>query len=134
MTEEVTLRPAGLADVAAIDAIYNAARPLEVGDDPEQTRQFRRLPTGTNTMAVLNGQAVGFVTVTREEVRFLYVRPEHHGRGIGRLLLDAALGQIDGLAKLTVFEGNRRAREMYERAGFEVETTVCDVLVMRRRP
>ncbi len=134
MTEGVTLRAAGADEVAAVDAIYNAARPLEVGDDPEQARRFRRMPAGTNTFAVVDGRPVGFVTVTQEEVRFLYVLPEYQGRGIGRLLLDTALGQIDGVAKLTVYERNRRAREVYERAGFEVETTVSQVLVMRRVP
>jgi GNAT superfamily N-acetyltransferase len=48
------------------------------------------------------------------------------GKGIGRALLDAAASwaRMHGFRRLTlnVFEGNGRARRLYEHAGFEPET------------
>ena len=129
---QVTLRPARAEDLAAIDRIYRAARVLEVGDDPDQDRRFRRVP-GPWTMVAADGDdVIGFVTVSGDEIRLLYVAPDRHGEGVGRLLLQAALSEIGGVAKLAVYKGNARARAIYARAGFELETTLGDTLVLRR--
>ena len=71
---------------------------------------------------------VGLERETRAKCRHkaklvgMYVAPEHHGRGIGRALVDALLAQAreDGieLIVLTVTEGNARASTLYERCGF----------------
>ncbi|MEU4966578.1 GNAT family N-acetyltransferase [Streptomyces smyrnaeus] len=60
-----------------------------------------------------------------EELYALYVRPEHIGTGVGRLLLASVL---DGAAArgcprmfLWVLAGNARARRFYERAGFAAD-------------
>lgn len=50
------------------------------------------------------------------ELNSLYVASAHQGRGLGRRLLDEALG--DAPAQLWVFEANTRAIMFYERAGF----------------
>lgn len=54
----------------------------------------------------------------------IYVRPGHRGRGLGRRLLEATAGQVSaGGARalhLLVKPGNRHARLLYERSGFEV--------------
>lgn len=131
---QVSLREAGQEDLAAVNAIYAAARPLEVGDDPEQERRFRRVPGAWTTLAVDGADVVGFVTVTLDEIKLLYVRPDRHGEGIGRLLLQAALARIGGVAKLAVYSRNQRARRLYERAGFTLETTLGETLVLRREP
>jgi putative acetyltransferase len=129
---QVTLRPARADDLAAVNAVYAAARPLEVGDDPEREIRFLRLPTGSTTLATVDGQAVGFITIAGEEIRFLYVHPHRHGRGIGRALLQTALAEIGGVAKLSVYKRNRRALTIYERAGFVLETSIGEMLILRR--
>lgn len=52
----------------------------------------------------------------------LYVDPTAAGQGIGRALLEHAIGEMttEGLTRQTlwVFAGNHRARQLYERAGF----------------
>ena len=51
------------------------------------------------------------------------VHPEHRGKGLGRLLLDAAEAEARrrGCCKLTleVLSGNTRARDVYKAAGYE---------------
>ncbi len=50
------------------------------------------------------------------ELNTLYFASSHQGRGLGRRLLDEALG--DSPAQLWAFEANARAIAFYERAGF----------------
>jgi ribosomal protein S18 acetylase RimI-like enzyme len=49
----------------------------------------------------------------------LHVLPAARGRGIGRMLLHALSGQLEGGLFLWVFERNTRARALYERLGGE---------------
>ncbi|WP_263260653.1 GNAT family N-acetyltransferase [Pseudomonas sp. RIT-PI-S] len=83
-------------------------------------------------VATLGGEVAGFVHVhslkdhyrdaPHGHVSDIVVAPAHEGHGVGRLLLDAARAWAteQGFQWLTisVFEDNRRAAEMYERAGF----------------
>jgi ribosomal protein S18 acetylase RimI-like enzyme len=54
----------------------------------------------------------------------LYILKEHHGRGIARGLMDWALDEVArrGATRiyLTVYVDNHRAKQLYERYGFEV--------------
>lgn len=75
---------------------------------------------------------IGIVGVTRDRLEKMrhkgyiwgmYVAPEHHGRGVGRGLLEAAIAhsrQIVGLEqlRLIVGEANAGARKLYEAVGF----------------
>ncbi|MEQ8763689.1 MAG: GNAT family N-acetyltransferase [Planctomycetota bacterium] len=70
------------------------------------------------------GQVVGFVSLMGTEVGALFVRVEHHGRGLGRALMDKARSLRDDL-EVEVFEENRVGRAFYERYGFvPIETKV----------
>jgi GNAT superfamily N-acetyltransferase len=63
---------------------------------------------------------------THGHVGMIAVTEAAEGRGAGAALMRAAedWAKATGYQKLTlnVFEGNRRAREMYERFGYQVET------------
>ncbi len=48
----------------------------------------------------------------------LFVDPAHHGAGVGRRLVEAALGRHPDLST-DVNEQNEAAAEFYERLGFE---------------
>ena len=52
----------------------------------------------------------------------MYVAPEQNGRGLGRALVDEVLREAKSagieMLVLTVTEGNSRAAQLYERAGF----------------
>jgi GNAT superfamily N-acetyltransferase len=75
------------------------------------------------------GETLGFVCVLRERdpdwggyVDNLHVRPHLRGAGIGKVLLDAALGWLcsagEARAYLWVYEANLSARGFYEREGW----------------
>lgn len=92
---------------------------------------------GTLVVADLAGQIVGFAfagsadhpdaTKGLEPARNLhlfsiYLIAEDHGAGIGRQLLDAAIG--DQPAQLWVAQSNERARAFYVRQGFAADGVV----------
>jgi GNAT superfamily N-acetyltransferase len=93
---------------------------------------LRSLPTTLIFLAYLEGEAVGIATCFRGFSTFyarqlvnihdLTVVPAQRGRGIGRRLLQAVEGKARGLGcckvTLEVQENNRRARTVYEGAGF----------------
>lgn len=84
-------------------------------------------------LAVEDGRIVGALTCEREPRRKvqhiahlvgMMVAESHRGRGIGRALLGAAIGQLQatsGLAQVTlsVTAGNRAAIGLYQSLGFE---------------
>jgi GNAT superfamily N-acetyltransferase len=65
----------------------------------------------------VDGRLAGFIAWQEGWVDHLYVDPQHHGRGIGRALLDEAKADQPHL-NLWVFQVNHRARRFYERQGF----------------
>jgi len=82
--------------------------------------------------AWLGGELVGAIGLERDrrdKVRHIghvigmMVKPEAQGRGVGRRLLAAAVGEARAagleLLTLSVTEGNTGAVHLYERAGFE---------------
>jgi RimJ/RimL family protein N-acetyltransferase len=68
----------------------------------------------------------------------MYVAPEHAGRGVGKQLLDACIAQarsspeIEQL-QLTVTETNKRAKALYERAGFRAFGIACNAVKVEER-
>lgn len=93
---------------------------------------LRAHPTTIIFLAYVDDQAVGIATcflgfstfAARPLINIhdLAVLPEHRGRGIGRALLAAVEREARerGCARVTleVQENNRRARDIYEAAGF----------------
>ncbi len=98
------------------------------------------------------GRVVGFTRYGDDpddprdgHVYALYVAPEAAGRGVGRRLLERAIGEIETrgrrAATLWVFEANGRARALYAAAGFEPDGAQrieprygADEIRMRREP
>lgn len=80
-------------------------------------------------VAEAGGKVIGFVIFgperavaaeNRGEVYAVYVRPEHHGRGVGRKLMVAAACRLmeQGMRSLTVWTLDQaRSRHFYERLG-----------------
>ena len=80
-----------------------------------------QIANGQVVVAELNGRAVGFSALVGGELDGLFVEPELWGRGIGRVLVDAATHEARkrGLALKVI--ANPAAREFYERCGFSIE-------------
>jgi GNAT superfamily N-acetyltransferase len=80
-----------------------------------------QIANGQVIVAELEGQIAGFAAVVGGELDGLFVEPDLWGRGIGRILVDAATHEARdrGLA-LTVIAAPS-ARIFYETCGFTVE-------------
>jgi ribosomal protein S18 acetylase RimI-like enzyme len=129
---EPTLRPAAEADQAAMAAVFLAAwRGGYRGLVPDEVIDAWTLPavraelaggTGTDVVALDDAGAVAGFARYRPSSGYLaslYVAPDAGGRGLGRALLAYALDAMPGRdVTLWVFDGNDRARTLYERAGF----------------
>ena len=128
----IELRAATEDDAAAIAAIWAAGwRDGHVGNVPDELvgartdESFRtRAPAlvpGT-TVAVVDGEIAGFVTVVGDELDQVYVDARHRGSGIADALLAdgerrvAAAGHSE--AWLVVVPGNDRALAFYARNGW----------------
>ncbi len=78
-------------------------------------------------VAEVDGQVVGFVSVALPDhvVHNLFVDAAWRKRGIGRALLDWALGHLDGVVHLRCAIRNLAAREFYERNGWVAVPTAA---------
>jgi putative acetyltransferase len=75
------------------------------------------LPGAENHVAVLDGQAVGFIGMMDCFIGGLFVDPAHHGHGIGRALVDY-LSQQRPMLELDVYADNKLAPDFYRKLGF----------------
>ena len=135
-----TVREYRPADWEAIARAHDAARLQElaasVGVEAfltlEQTAHGEGLFDDRLWVACVDGAVVGFVAFADAEVTWLYVHPDHQGRGAGTALLRHALAHADavGLERVgtTVLDGNA-ARRLYEREGFTLVETRTGSLV-----
>jgi ribosomal protein S18 acetylase RimI-like enzyme len=121
--------PAAWRDVAGMNASVQTGLAKELAD-----------PTvGSEILAAVDpsGTPLGFVSMRTDHDYFtsepiahvvdIVVAREGEGRGVGRFLLAAAEQWAKDrgcrLLSLNVFEGNDRARRVYEQVGFTVEWT-----------
>jgi putative acetyltransferase len=86
--------------------------------------------------------ATAFMGLSADGIDALFVAPEHHGRGVGRRLVEYARRLLGDDLRVEVNEQNPGARAFYEACGFVVEGR-SDVdrdgrpfplLLMRRQP
>lgn len=116
-----------------------------VGAPPSNGPRRRSRSRGEAEGPGVVGYAVVWLAGEEAELGDLAVAAEHRGRGLGRLLLEAALGAAARAGARRVFlevrESNGAARRLYERACFETvgrrpryyTRPVEDAVVMRRR-
>ncbi|RVT81743.1 GNAT family N-acetyltransferase [Rhodobacteraceae bacterium CCMM004] len=131
----ITLRPYTGSDADALVAIYRksvrrlgprAYRPDQVAAwlsvAPDRTEMHRLYTDGRHAIVAVdpNGAPVGFSDLAGNgHIRFLYVDPDHVGRGVGRAMVAALLDHARTLAVVSVFsDASDLARPLFERAGF----------------
>ena len=94
---------------------------------PESLVLVAERPAGQpGGMALVTTQTDYFTHEPHPHVETLAVAASHEGQGLARALLDAAeawaRSRGSDFITLTVFDGNRRARAVYERRGYLAET------------
>ena len=74
----------------------------------------------TETWVYADGEVLlGFVSMMRNEVGALFVRPEFHGQGIGTGLMNY-VALIHNELEVEVFDKNAIGRAFYDKYGFEL--------------
>ena len=136
------MRDATLQDLASIVEIYNSTIPGRiVSADTEPVSVEQRLPWFNEhdparrpiLVAEANGEILGWLSLSdfydgrpayngTAEIG-IYVREGHRGKGIGRRLLQEAIGRAPDLGIKTLTAGafavNESSLELFERFGFE---------------
>lgn len=62
---------------------------------------------------------LGFLGAAEQNLEMLFIDPEHHGKRIGKSLLDHAMENLN-VTKVDVNEQNEQAVGFYQHCGFEV--------------
>ncbi len=75
------------------------------------------IPNSETWVADYNGSVVGFISLIENEVGAIFVLPNHHGQGIGALLMNKACELREHL-ELEVFAQNTIGRTFYDCFGF----------------
>ncbi len=130
-TPVAELRPAADEDVDALCRIWHRGwHDGHLGHVPESLLRYRRLADfrvlvpprlPATTVAVVDAEVVGFVTVQEDEVEQLYVDTSVRGTGVADTLLshgESVIAARFDRAWLAVVTGNTRARRFYERNGW----------------
>lgn len=130
-----TYTPADREQVVAVNAAAFAHHPeqgrLTVAEFDDLTRQPWFDPAGL-FVAKSDGAVAGFHWTKRHpeglgEVYVIAVAPEHEGRGLGRVLLEAGLNHLaqqgDSRIQLYVEGDQKRVVQLYHNAGFEIVQT-----------
>jgi ribosomal protein S18 acetylase RimI-like enzyme len=137
----LVIRPYRSGDWAAIEAIHDAARLIElrlsVGEEAflslAETAENEGLFAGEVWVATEADAVVGFVAACADEITWLYVDTERHRRGIGRALLRHAIGCCGEVVRVETLVGNEPALALYRSEGFTVVETKAGRLVGNER-
>ncbi|MFV0513825.1 MAG: GNAT family N-acetyltransferase [Jhaorihella sp.] len=76
------------------------------------------LPKAETSVACLDGEAVGFISLLGSFIGGIFIAPDRQGLGIGRELIADALAR-KGELSLEVYTENEQAVRFYDRLGFQ---------------
>ncbi|WP_108262504.1 GNAT family N-acetyltransferase [Mangrovicoccus ximenensis] len=76
------------------------------------------LPKAETSVACLDGEAVGFISLLGSFIGGIFIAPDRQGHGIGRTLIADALTRKDELS-LEVYTENEQAVRFYRALGFQ---------------
>ena len=76
------------------------------------------MPNAETWVVEQEGIVIGFIALIANEVGAIFVKPEFHGTGAGKALMDKAQELRSNLS-VEVFEANSIGRRFYESYGFE---------------
>ncbi|WP_417388798.1 GNAT family N-acetyltransferase [Gimesia sp.] len=115
-------QPADLDDVlASWESATRLAHPFLQEDFLELERHNipnLYLPNAETWVIEQEKQVIGFIALLGSEVGAIFVKPEFHGTGAGKALMDKAR-ELRGDLQVEVFEANAIGRQFYDRYGFK---------------
>lgn len=76
------------------------------------------LPIADTWVLEVAGVVVGFIALLGNEVGAIFLDPAHHGKKLGKLMMDKAQ-ELHGDLEVEVFEKNLIGRKFYTQYGFE---------------
>lgn len=77
------------------------------------------LPNADTWVVEDDHEVVGFIALIGNEIGGLFLQPEHHGKKLGKLMVDKAQ-ELHGDLEVEVFEKNSIGRNFYEKYGFKL--------------
>lgn len=125
-----TIRPYQNTDFPALESIHDPARmnelslaglspaflPLAIAAEREGLFDYEIL------VAEQDGQPLGFVAYSEDELAWLYVAPTAQGQGLGKALVQAVLERKPKRPfYVEVLKGNYPAKNLYESFGFTLK-------------
>ena len=127
------IRPYTTNDWNRVCEIHDAARRDELAAAGLEDAYLTLAETADNEgfheyeirVAEHDGNVLGFVAFTPEELAWLYVDPRFYGKGIGSVLIQTALHETAAPLSAEVLNGNIAALATYKKAGF-VEASRAD--------
>lgn len=78
---------------------------------------------GEIIVAEIENQVAGFIGFNKKTIDWLYISPKHYRKGIGKLLIEAALEKAAGEIRIAVLKNNLPALMLYKKMGFIEERT-----------
>ena len=129
----IRIRPATVADAAAVAAIHRDSRAATMPYLPPQRRTPAEVTRWVEEVVLRESrvwvavrtadgaeEVIGYAALEGELLDKLYLRPDLRRLGVGTLLLDELRRHSPGGLTLHVFELNTEARAFYRRHGFTV--------------
>lgn len=121
----ITLRPSAPADLPLLHDIWRRAvrathHFLAQADFDELDKMVGELylPNADLTVAAdESGRPRGFMGLTGSHIDSLFVDPDHHGEGLGRMMVEHA-ARLCGSLTVDVNEQNGQAVGFYQKLGF----------------
>ncbi len=119
-------------DLAAIVDIYDRSKldELKSEDKPftllplhKDDLRFSGLMASEIYVYQDQGRILGFGAINGNEIRALFVHPEHRAKGIGLCMLEFLLACVESEPYLYVVSTNQPAKSLYQRYGFNVVDT-----------
>ena len=124
-TNEITIRQATLEDVADLERVRGLVRENRLSAPIPRERVVAALEErGRGWVAEHEGEVVGFSFADEPEpsIWAVFLLPQWEGRGLGRRLLDEAVGWLRSRGHATIWLSTgpgTRAEGFYERLGWE---------------
>ena len=123
------IRKSENADLEKIEAIYNSSRPDEFYAE-RQSFSLTPWSEDDSIQSIIDKSeiyvseidvVIGFCGHLEKHIKWLFVSPEHRGKGVASHLLAFVLPIIGVGATLSVVQSNKRARNLYSKFGFTVK-------------